>query len=134
MPVSEVNERENLRLLAESGLVRGGLFCVEVDAPSLGFFAHLGGVMSMLRLCDRLSLKPLIRLASSNYLEPARGPCFLDYFFEGPALSAEEERLLHSAPLTRIGSFFDLPGLSPGRLSSVGIQPCVLEQILFTAT
>lgn len=105
-------EQETLRLLAGSGLVRGGLFCVEVDIPSLGFFAHLGGVMSMLRLCDRLGLKPFIRLSSSNYLEPARGPCFLDYFFEGPALSPGEKRLVDSAPLTRIGSFFDCPGWS----------------------
>ncbi len=93
-------------------MARGGLFCVEVDIPSLGFFAHMGGVMSMLRLCERLALKPCIRLVSCNYLEPTRGPCFLEYFFDGPALSAAESRLVSGAPLARIESFFDCPGWS----------------------
>lgn len=105
-------DSETLRALTESGIARGGLFCVEVDIPSLGFFAHLGGVMSMLRLCERLALKPCIRLVSSNYLEPARGPSFLEYFFDGPVLSAAESRLVSAAPLTRIESFFDCPGWS----------------------
>lgn len=106
------NDQETIQLLIDSGMVRDGLFCVDVNIPSLGFFAHLGGVMSMLRVCERLELTPFIRLSSSNYLDAVRGPNFLEYFFEGPKLSDEQRRSALSIPLTRIESFFDCPGWS----------------------
>jgi len=85
-----------------------GLYCLEVNSPTMGFFAQLGSLLPLLVYCHDRQLKPHIVLSSHLYAEDDRGFNFLDYFFTGPTYTAAQRRLLQVLPIRKSRSFVDI--------------------------
>lgn len=60
-----------------------GIFSVNLGRRS-GFFATLSGCTWIYSYCDDRHLIPHVTSTNSFYVDPARGPDFLGYFFENP--------------------------------------------------
>lgn len=68
-----------------------GVCSIEIANPDVGFFAHLYHCLRIFQYCERRGLVPDIRITSVLYLDPERGPNWLDYFFDTPrAVSSDE--------------------------------------------
>lgn len=101
--------REVRWTLADRRFRTAGLLCVEIDCPANGFFAQLGSILPILTHCKEQGLTPYILLTAKTYTDPQRGRSFLEYFFEGPALTPYQQTLIHSLPIRRVERFSDLP-------------------------
>jgi len=98
--------------IASARFSRAGLYCIEVDCPTNGFFSQLGGLMPILLRCERRNLKPHIILSSKLYLERGRGPSFLQYFFDGPIFTETQRSLIRRSSMPRFESFAEIYGWS----------------------
>ena len=54
---------------------------IEIKNEHVGFFAQMTWCLYIFQHCERHALIPDIRLTSNMYLDPKRGPNWLDYYF-----------------------------------------------------
>lgn len=72
-----------------------GLYCVEIENPTDGFFAQLSGLMPLLLHCQSANLTPYIIVNSALYRTRGKSANVLEYYFKCPELSAFQQTLVH---------------------------------------
>jgi hypothetical protein len=96
---------------SDRALACSGLYRAEVNS-SIGFFAQMSGLMTILHICERSRLKPALKLTSPLYADAERGPDFLSYFFDGPEYTPLQRRIAALLPVRRERAFDRLPAWS----------------------
>ena len=81
----------------------GHLMIVDIDSW-VGLFAHLEWFLEIALHCEHQGLTPCFVSTSSQYVDPARGPNWFDYFFVNRQLSEEDRALIESGsvPICRM--------------------------------
>jgi Nodulation protein Z (NodZ) len=79
--------------LAARTRANGGICSIEIWNPHMGFFAQLNFCLAIFQYCERHELAPHIRCTSPNYVDPKRGPDWLEYFFSKPQSAPASEDL-----------------------------------------
>ena len=59
-----------------------GVCSVEIANKYVGFFGQMNWCLFILQYCERHGLFPDIRLTGDSYLDPTKGPNWLEYYFD----------------------------------------------------
>ena len=85
-----------------------GVCSVEIKNKSVGFFAQLTWCLCILHHCERRGLVPDIRLTGDVYLDPRRGPNWLDYYFDLSTLTIAKGAARRVRYTKKISDFYGL--------------------------
>lgn len=102
-----------LRLTARTR-ANGGVCSIEIWNSHLGFFGHLYMCIAIFQYCERHGLTPHVRCSSPNYLDPERGPDWLEYYFT--------KQQSNSAPRD-LSKIRYTSGMYDVKLVGLGVQP-----------
>ena len=85
-----------------------GVCSVEIANRHVGFFAQVVWCLYILQYCERHGLIPDIRLTGDIYLDPKRGPNWLEYYFDASQPMTPEEVAKRVRYTKKIAEFEDL--------------------------
>jgi hypothetical protein len=68
-----------------------GICSIEIASDTVGFFSQMVWCLYILQYCERYSLVPDLRLTGDSYLDPRRGPNWLQYYFDATGPMNTEE-------------------------------------------
>jgi hypothetical protein len=85
-----------------------GVCSVEIATNYVGFFAQMVWCLCILRYCERHRLIPDIRLTGRTYLDPKRGPNWLNYYFDSSGSLTPEEVKRRVRYTKKIASWGDM--------------------------
>ena len=86
-----------------------GLYCVEIENPTDGFFAQLSGLMPLLLHCRNTNLTPYIIINSALYRSRGKSPNILEYYFNCPELSPFQQKLVRQFSHRKVAHCEQIP-------------------------
>ncbi len=79
--------------LAARTRANGGMYSIDIENSRLGFFGHLSMCIAIFQYCERYGFTPHVRCTSPNYVDPERGPDWLEYYFDKPEANSSRKSL-----------------------------------------
>ena len=120
-----------------------GLFVIDLNADSQGFFAQLNWCLHIYNYCEANKLTPYVLLSGPAYVEIDKGKDWFSYFFYNPSLTQEQEytirnNAVHSSVVKHISDLgtsrfwehkMTLPYATELQRKYMVIQPHIQEKV-----